>query len=286
MKKLICLLLAVLLVVSLWGCDSDTDSGSRKKKKPSSTSPESSYGENITSNPDGFMGGLFDSEGSQAASDPHATAGTHVDPTVPPTGAATAPTMPPTGTATDSTVPMEPEAEITLGQTDGSFYYNDYFEIYCDLPQNWLFYSEEQLLALSNIVLDTMDKNVAEAIKNADILYCMQAQSPDGILNTGITMENTSGDLPLTLRAILELQIPNLKTSFANMGYTNIQCAYQTVTIHGREYDALVLSAQINGITYYSTSIAYVKNSYLVTISTGSLYTDETAALLSCYTLY
>lgn len=185
-----------------------------------------------------------------------------------------------------STTPSN-EPDFSLGKTENNRYRNDYLGISCTLPSDWVFYTDEQILEINNIALDSFEGNIAEAIKNAPILYDMYATNPNDLSSTNINIEKLSAIqlLTLDLKANLESQFPALKTSFANMGYTNVQIVYQKVTVDGKEYDGMRATAQIQGIDFYTVSFCVKKGSYLVSINVTSFQTDKTATLLSYFSV-
>lgn len=241
MKKLFCLLLSAVLLLSLFGCVPNTDIRGEIETPSSSTTLQ---GEVET-----------------------------------PTNSTTA-----SSEAEDSS---SDGPEFSLGTTENNRYHNDYFGISCNLPSGWSFYTDEQIRELNNITMDALDSDVVEALENAAIIYDMYAENPTDLLYTNVIMEKLTALQLLTLdiKATLESQFPALKTAYANMGYTNTQVSYQKTTVGGKEYDGMMLTAQIQGIDFYAVSFCYVKNSYLVNISVSSLVTDETNTLLSYYTI-
>ena len=243
MKKLLCLLLAVILVMSLWGCVPNTEDLRGEIETPSSSANlrgEIEIPSTSTSTPDNKE------------------------------------TQPPTT-----------EPEFSLGKTESNRYYNDYFGISCALPADWVFYTDEEILELNNITMDSFDGDVAEALKNATIIYDMFAQNPNDFSSTNINMEKLSAlqMLYLDLKSNVETLLPILEESYANMGYTNIQTSYTKVTVDGKEYDGMKIFAQIQGINAYSISFCYKKASYLVNVNVTTFFTDETSTLLSYYTI-
>ena len=187
----------------------------------------------------------------------------------------------------NETPPPSTGPELSLGKTENNRYHNDFFGISCTLPSDWIFYTDEEIRELNNFTMDTFDEDFAEALKNATVIYDMFAKHPNDLGSTNVNMEKLSAlqVLMLDLKANIELQLPSLETSYTNMGYTNIQTAYTKITVNGKEYDGMTLTCQLQGINFYSASICYIKNSYLVSINVGSLITNETDTLWSYYTL-
>lgn len=242
MKKLFCLLLSALLLLSLFGCVPN---------------PENLRGEIETPSSSTTLQGEVET----------------------PTNSTTA-----SSKAEDSS---SDGPEFSLGTTENNHYYNNLFGISCTIPSDWVFYTDEQMMELNNLTMDMFDGDIAEALKNATIIYDMFAQDSYGFNSTNVNMEllEPMQFVMLNLKENIESMLPALEQSYANMGYTNIQSAYTRVTVDGKEYDGMKVSAQIQGINIYSISFCYKRAYYLVNVNVTSFITDETDTLLSYYTI-
>ncbi len=243
MKKLFCLLLAAILVMSLWGCVPNPENLRGEIETPSSS-------------------GELDGESQTPSSSENFS-------------------------DDDETPPTTSGSELSLGKTENNRYYNDYFGISCTLPSDWAFYTDEEIRELNNLAMDSFDEDITEALENATIIYDMFAQDSYGFSSTNVTMEKLTATQTvfLDLKENIEALLPAMEQSYANMGYTNIQTAYTKVTVGGKEYDGMTVSAQIQGIDVYSVSFCYKRAYYLVNINVTSFITDETETLLGCYTI-
>jgi hypothetical protein len=87
----------------------------------------------------------------------------------------------------------------------------------------------------------------------------------------------------LDLKKNIEAQFDAIRTSYVNMGYTNINISHQKVKVDGKEYDGLRLNAKIEGVDVYMIGFMYVKGNYVVNVSVGSVMTDQTQTFLSSF---
>ena len=225
MKKLLCILLSVILLISLVGCFDDRSADDDKDDD--------------------------DVRSTTASNEP--------------------------------TTPEEVVPEFSLGQTSGSTYTNDFLGVRFDLPTGWQFYTDEQILALNNIVGDYIDESVAEQLKNANIIYDMYAVNHSNGNSINVTMEklNAVQAMNLDTKAILEGQSSNITTMFQKMGISNISIKYQKVTVGGKEHDGLVISGTSSSVSIYETMIAYQRGDYLVYITACSTQTDTSLSILN-----
>ncbi len=230
MKKVLCLFLAVIMLVSLCGC----------------------FGDNKT---DDVRGDITSGNHSQNTSQINSQ--------------------------------NESEPEFSLGKTTNNRYNNDFLGISCTLPSEWVFYTDEQILELNNIVGDVVDKEVADRLKNANIIYDMFAayQTEGSNININLEKVNAVQMITLDIKQTLEAQVDTIKSSYQNMGYTDIDVKYQKVKVDGKEFDGLKITAKIQGIDFYGCVFTFKKSNYLANISICSLQTDKTDTILSYFTV-
>lgn len=179
------------------------------------------------------------------------------------------------------------EPEFSLGKAANNTYTNDFLGISCTLSDQWVFYTDEEILALNNIVGDYVDEEVAEQIKKATIIYDMYATVPETGDSININLEklNAVQLISLDIKKTLESQISVIQTAYQNMGYTDTQVVYQKVSVDGKEFDALKITATIQGIDFYGTCFTFRKGSYLSTVTICSLLTDNFDTLAGCFTV-
>lgn len=177
--------------------------------------------------------------------------------------------------------------EFSLGKTENSTYKNDFLGISCTLPADWVFYTDEQILALNNMVGEVLDEEAAARLEQANIVYDMYAATRDAAKNININMEklNALQLVSLNIKQTLEAQIGSIKSAYQNMGYTDIHVEYQKVTVDGKEFDGLVLTAKIQGFDFYATIFTFKKSNYLANVTVCSLQTDATKAILGYFTV-
>ena len=233
MKKIICSLLAILMLVSLCACGSVDDSSDIRGEI---------IGGNIV---------------------PETTDPVETDPV--------------------ETDPPETESSFSFGKSTGNTYQNDFLGLSCTLPEDWTFYSDQQILEMNNLVGEYLDENAAKQLENASIIYDMMALKQEDGSNISVNLEKLTALqlLSLDIKAVLEAQIDIIVSTYENMGYTDVQVVSEKVTVDGEEYDSLCISAKIQGIDFYSTAFAFLKGNYLANITVSSLVEDNTATYLS-----
>lgn len=222
MKKVFCIILSMLMLLSLFGCTGNTD-------------PEDIRGE---------VSGT--TEGNQ-----------------------------------------EEKPEFSLGDTTGSTYTNDFLGISCTLPEGWVFYTDEQMKELNNLVGDYLDEEVVEQLKKATVVYDMFAQHTTNGSSINVTMEklNVVQVVTLNIQKTLEAQIDTIKSTYANIGYTDVQVEYQKLTVDGKEFDSLKIQAKVQGLDFTGVLFAFPKGDYLANVTVCSLSADTVNSILGSITV-
>lgn len=177
------------------------------------------------------------------------------------------------------------EPEFAVGKSENNIYSNDFLGLSCTLPKEWIFYTDKQILEINNLVGEVVDDKVAEQLKNATVFYDMFATVPEEGSSLNVTMEklNILQAATVNVKATLEAQIGTLKSTYENMGYTDVKISYQKIKVDGKDFDALKVSANIQGISFYATMFAFKKSNYMANVSIGSLQTDKTETILNYF---
>lgn len=186
------------------------------------------------------------------------------------------------GDITDSSEP-----EFSFGDTADNTYQNAFLGIACTLPSDWVFYTDEQIMQLNNITGEYYEDDVAEVIKNATIIYDMYAQQQSTGNNINVNLEKLSPlqIATLNIKQTLESQIGTVKSTYQNMGFTDIDAAYSLVTVVGREFDALEITAKIQGTDFYCTCFSFKKGTYLASVTVSAVQINSIDTILGYFTV-
>ena len=222
MKKVFCIILSMLMLLSLFGCTGNTD-------------PEDIRGE---------VSGT--TEGTQ-----------------------------------------EEKPEFSLGDTTGSTYTNDFLGISCTLPEGWVFYTDEQIKEQNNITENYLDEEVIEQLKKAPLIYDMIAKNMTDGSNINVTMTklNAAQIGNLNIKDVLEAEIDTIKSTYANIGYSDVQVEYQKLTVDGKEFDSLKIQAKFQSLNFSSILFAFLKGDYLANVTVCSLSADTVNSVIGSITV-
>lgn len=174
------------------------------------------------------------------------------------------------------------EKELSLGVVTGKKYESEFIGIGFTLDDGWEFYTDEEIQELNNYVGDKAGDDYMDMLKNADVVYDMMAASASQTDNIVVTLEKKPNAQlkKLDLAQNLEASFSMVKSSLENIGYRNITHKVTTVTIDGETFTAMNITASINGMTMYQTSIVIKCNGYLASIALTTFDSAGTAVLL------
>lgn len=186
-----------------------------------------------------------------------------------------------------SSVSQNTESDsFSLGETENNSYKNEFLGLSCSLPKEWIFYTDEQILELNNIVADSVDEEIAEAISNAKIIYDMYATNNNDGSSVNVNLEKISiaQAATLNLKQTIESQFPALKSGLENMGYTNVNIEYAKIKVGGKEFDGAKISGKIQGIDFYESVFTFKKGLYIANVTVAT-FSDNTDTILNYFTV-
>lgn len=175
------------------------------------------------------------------------------------------------------------ENEFALGTTSGLIYENEFIGIGCTLPSGWTFYTDEQIKELNNITTDMAGEEIAELIKNSNVVYDMLAVNSNQMDTINVVFEKVDMDLDIT--EYIDLGLPAAKTALENMGGTNITTNIGTLTIDGKEFTSVDIECDFQGIKLYQTQFYTKRDKYVVAITAGTYYENKLADILDGFYL-
>lgn len=187
----------------------------------------------------------------------------------------------------NDTQPKEKEAEFSMGKVSGLTYENAFIGIGCKLDSQWTFRTDEEIREMNNLVGELAGDEYREAIQNANVIYDMQAVHSNGTDNIIVNLEkaNALQLAAVDLADVFEAQLPLMKSSFENMGYTNVTFEIGEVTIDGELFVALFVEADIGDYHMAQVNIAIKCSGYLASVGITTLDETEMNKLLDSFYL-
>lgn len=161
------------------------------------------------------------------------------------------------------------EKEFSQGSLKGTKYENEFIGIGVEIPNDWSFYSDEQMKELNKLTEDYYSEEAKEAIKNADVIYDMFAANADGSNNINIVLEKHT---VLKIAAMdLEKEVPKtfdaMKQTYENMGADSFEAEMDDIEIENEEFTSAKYATVISGVTLYQRQIFIKCGKYLATVT-------------------
>lgn len=183
--------------------------------------------------------------------------------------------------------PEEKKPGFSLGQVSGLTYENPFIGIGCKLNNEWSFYDDAQIREMNNATADLAGEAYQEAMKNATVVYDMYAVHEGGINNIIVNLEKVNALQLATadLAAVFESQMPTIKVSLENMGYTNVTFELAKITIGGKAFDGMYTTSDLGEYRMYQATIMIKCDGYLSSVSITTFDKAELDSLLKCFYL-
>lgn len=97
---------------------------------------------------------------------------------------------------------MDSEMAALIGSTEGNVYTNDYFGVTCTLPENWRFFTDEEMVTATGVVADAVSglgmaqdlaQQLEQNLRDKQNAYVMAAIQDDGQMNINVMVTNIYG---------------------------------------------------------------------------------------------
>lgn len=247
MKKLLMILLAGLMVLSLAACSA--------KVEP--TTPPA----------------------TTAAPTTEATLAPTTEPTTAPT---TAPTTVPT-TVPETTAPAENVSK--LGTVEGNTYTNAFLGITATLGENWVFATDEEMAQIRGMTAEAMnDESLSQMLETSGAVMDVYAMDANGCtMNVMLENLNILQTIAVTEKAYAEAAQGQVPAALESLGITDVTSEVTEVTFAGQTHAALKIYGKIAGTDFYESLVIVKQGNYIACITVGSYMTDTTTEVLDLF---
>ncbi|MBQ8539641.1 MAG: hypothetical protein IJ433_08320 [Ruminococcus sp.] len=177
------------------------------------------------------------------------------------------------------------EEAYSAGSVDGLKYESTFIGIGCNLPENWSFYTDEQIRELNNVTTDAAGEEYEKLMQDAQLVYDMYAVNNNNVDSINVNLEKVDSVtlLALDMKDYYEHSVDSIETAYTNMGATNFDYTIGKVTIDGEEFDSLDVVAEINGTKLYQTAFAKKCSGYVANITITSIDEATVKSILDSF---
>ncbi len=269
MKKLIALLLAMAMLLSLAACggekkdDSEKDQSATEEKQEEKETEEDSEAESE------------EPSETEEASETEEPSETETE----------EPTETEETSETETEEVSEDEEVGMRGTVDGTVYENPYLGFGCALEDGWDVYNDQELGALMGMTASMItDDDLKNALENSGVAYLFYASNNGGLQTINILMENV-GILGsnLTAETYIEASMPTLEQTLPAAGFSNVVLTSETVMFAGQEMPAILVEGEYMGMPVYEILVPIVQGSNVVCTTIASFNTNDCAAILEAF---
>lgn len=269
MKKLIAIVLSMLLVLAMAACAASAPAQPYIPPVANGTNPPAASGESTA--PTGSVAvpvlpgqqeqaPTTEATEPQTETEPQATEGTPVTPGQQETSAYT---------------------YIEPGKDDGYHYSNYSIDLEFYAPEGFTYETREQLMTRNGVPAGS-DWDAVNDKADTTAVTVMQGQTQDGTSANAKAQRLTYEQVEaMDFKASLESQIDAIVSAYKAMGFDNVQCEYGKAEINRKEVDALSMTADIQGQTFYVAVMQYGIDDLVVTVTIGSLHLDVAEEMIN-----
>ena len=180
-------------------------------------------------------------------------------------------------------------AEFSRGVVKGSSYISEFAGFSAELPEEYEFYTDEQIAEVNGVTADALDGQNSDVFKNAlesgQSLTDMFAAGADGLSTVNVTIENleVSGNKDMTESEYAALGSEQLKKALENIGYSVSDIKSAEKEFAGAKHPAITVEWQYSGRKGYETVICKKVGKYMVNVTACTWEENTTDFLISCF---
>ena len=184
---------------------------------------------------------------------------------------------------TQETEPVQ-EQVFSIGNIDGTVYTNDTLHIRIELPQGWVYASEEDLVKLNQTVIDSFEnEELKAAMEDGAAVMGVYATSPDGTQQINIMFQ----EMPMSVytpEMIINASIPEVRSQLESQGMTVVSITKEPIVFLGEDSHCMRIEGSLNNISLYETQVYAKEGNYLAVITCSSVVNDTTMDLVGMIT--
>ena len=191
------------------------------------------------------------------------------------------------------------ETAALLGAVDGNVYTNDFFGVTCTLPDDWRFYSDEEVLAQQGLAAENFEDTdlgdyIDQFIDSDSGFMVMVAEKEGGVQNVNVLVETMPGigqylgEQELVTAVMHEMGLGE-DGDMSALGLEGAKMEQNTFTFGGQEHAGLCMSYTDTSmgieIPMYMQMVFLKKDDYLMQLTFTTVFEDHIADVAGMFSL-
>lgn len=176
---------------------------------------------------------------------------------------------------------------IERGVLKDGVYENAFLGIACELDEDWHFMTDDEIAEANGVARDMLDdENLQELLEKTPVLTEMYATYDDGVLLTGINIENIGLVYGLVMDedSYIDMSMDTIEQSIAAVGLEDYTLEKVTVDFAGAERPAVKLSGTVGDESaMYQLQVCIKVDNYMCLVLLQSMDEDRTEELAGLY---
>lgn len=172
----------------------------------------------------------------------------------------------------------------TAGEVKGDTYTNEYFEIECTLPDEWFYFSDEQIAKVQGYSQEMVGEGYAKILEQTGSAMEMYASEENTGMYTLNCLVEKIDSKKYTEKKYIEDSLSTIKTMLGSAGFDVTVCEVVTVDFAGEEHYGLRIEGSLSGASLYEQLVVMIEGDYLACITACSYVDDYTDDILDFFT--
>lgn len=188
----------------------------------------------------------------------------------------------PAQSETEQPAKTEAEQRLEAGKLSGGTYENSSLGLGCGLDEQWTLASQEELAGMVGQTAEMFQsENFQKQLESLDMYYDFYAQRNDGLATINIMVQNLGLVYGTVMdeKTYADSSTRGLEEQLEDAGFSNISYERNTVELAGQTREGLHISAQIQGMDYYTQQAIIKVGNYMVVVTLASFLEDKAADL-------
>lgn len=186
------------------------------------------------------------------------------------------------GAAAPTEEPKDTLLETALGRIEDDTYINEYYGVGMTLPEDWSFFTDEELAEMMNISSklikdEELSELMTQSMDESGAVTNMAAKDKLGTHNVNMRLNRMPNAMMLAMeeKDILEILSETVTDKLERAGYTDLEIEIGEITFAGETKAAMFLSGKYLNIPIYQAEILLMEKEYYAVLTFTSMLEDE-----------